>query len=97
MADNLAEEVDECPLNWGRLHTYWDRENCPLYGVAGVHYSGIEVNGRTVGTFNIISWVSAVEGCLKQGSTVGECSALWGTWCISTLYTQTFLTCIHLT
>ena len=32
--DNLAEEVDECPLNWGRkvLLTYnWDRENSVIW------------------------------------------------------------------
>ena len=36
--DNLAEKVDECPLNRGRkvLFAYnWDRESCPLYEVAG--------------------------------------------------------------
>ena len=36
--DNPAEKVDECPLNRGRkvLFAYsWDRESCPLYGVAG--------------------------------------------------------------
>ena len=38
MVDNLAEKVDKCPLNRGRyvlLAYNWDRENCPLYGVAG--------------------------------------------------------------
>ena len=38
MVDNPAEKVDECPLNRGRkvLFAYnWDRESCPLYGVAG--------------------------------------------------------------
>ena len=36
--DNLAEIVDECPLNQGRyvLFAYnWEREKCPLYRVAG--------------------------------------------------------------
>ena len=34
MVDNLAEKVNECPLNRGRwvlLANDWDRENCPLY------------------------------------------------------------------
>ena len=58
--DNLAEKVDECPLNRGHkvLLVYnWDRENCPSYEVAGCCLS-IEVNGRTVGTFGIY------HGCL---------------------------------
>ena len=36
--DNLAEKVDECPLNQGSciLFEYnWEREKCPLYRVAG--------------------------------------------------------------
>ena len=44
MVDNPAEKVDECPLNRGRkvLFAYnWDRESCPLYGVAGVRYWGV--------------------------------------------------------
>ena len=39
--DNLAEKVDECPLNRGRkvlLAYNLYRENCPLYGV---RYSGV--------------------------------------------------------
>ena len=60
--NNLAKKVDECLLNRGR-RVYiaccnWDRENCPLYGVAGCPlFRGclsIEVNGRTVGTFRIM-------------------------------------------
>ena len=65
MADNLAEKVDKCPLNWGLqvLFSYnWDCENCPLYRVAGCPlFRGclsVEVNGRTVGTFSIY------HGCL---------------------------------
>ena len=34
MVDNLAKKCDECPLNV-RLAYNWNRENCPLYGVAG--------------------------------------------------------------
>ena len=44
MVDNLAENIDECPLNWGRqvLFAYnWDSENCPLYRVVCVRYSGV--------------------------------------------------------
>ena len=47
----------------------WDHESCLLYGVAGCPLFrdclSIEVNGRTVGTFRIVSYirVSAVEGC----------------------------------
>ena len=78
MVDNLAEKVDECPLNRGRyvLFAYnWDRESCLLYGAAGCPlFRGclsIEVNGRRVGTFRIVRYivgvrclgVSAVEGC----------------------------------
>ena len=57
--DNLAEKVDECPLIGVIeycLRTIWDRENCPLYGVAEcLLFRGclsIEVNGRTVGIFS---------------------------------------------
>ena len=63
--DNLAEKVDECPLNRGHcvLFAYnWDCENRPLLGVVGYPLSrgclSIEVNGRAVGTFRI------VRGCL---------------------------------
>ena len=51
----------------------WDRENCPLYGVAGCPlFRGclsIEVNGRTVRTFRFVRyiWVSAVEGYPLSG------------------------------
>ena len=45
----------------------WDRENCPPYGVAGCllfrDCLSIEVSERTVRTFKIVRWVSAVEGC----------------------------------
>ena len=82
MVDNLAEKVNECPLNRGRwvlLAYNWDRENCPLYRVAGyLLFRGcvsIEVNGRAVGTFRIVryivgvrySGVSAIQGCPLSG------------------------------
>ena len=38
MVDNPTEKIDECPLNRGRYVLfvyYWEREKCPLYGVAG--------------------------------------------------------------
>ena len=87
MVDNLAEKVDECPLNRGRevlLAYNWDRESCPLYGVAGCPlFRGclsIEVNGRAIGTFRTVryivgvrySGVSTIQGCplIKRGSTV---------------------------
>ena len=80
MVDNLAEKVDECLLNWGHcvLLTYnWDRENCPLYGVPGcLLFRGclsIEVNGRAVGTFIIVSCIVGVHYSgvsVKRGSTV---------------------------
>ena len=58
MEDNLAEKVDECPLNW-------DCEKCPLYGVAGCPlFKGclsIEVNGRTVWTFRIVRYIVGVR------------------------------------
>ena len=37
-SSNVAEKVDECPLNQDRyvLFVYnWEREKCPLYGAAG--------------------------------------------------------------
>ena len=68
MVDNLAKKVDECPLNRDRqvLFAYiWDRESCPLYGVAGCPlfrgYLSIEVNGRTVGTFGIVRYIVDVR------------------------------------
>ena len=80
MVDNLAEKVDECPLNRGRrvLLVYnWDHKNCPLYGVAGCPlFRGclsIEVNGRTIGTFRIVCYImcSCFSGVsIKRGSTV---------------------------
>ena len=78
--DNLVEKVDKCPLNRGRciLLVYnWDRENCPLYGVAGYPlFRGclsIEVNGRTVGTLRIVHYIVDVRFSgvsVKRGSTV---------------------------
>ena len=77
---NLAEKVDKCQLNRGRwvlLAYNWDRENCPLYGVAGCPlFRGclnIEVNGRTVGTFRIVHYIMGVRfsgKSVKRGSTV---------------------------
>ena len=68
MVDNPAEKVDECPLNRGRyvLFVYnWDRESCPLYGVAGCPLLrgclSIEVNRRTVGTFRIVRYIVGVR------------------------------------
>ena len=68
MVDNLAKKVDKCPLNRDRyvLFAYnWDRESCPLYGVARCPlFRGclsIEVNGRTVGTFRIVHYIVDVR------------------------------------
>ena len=82
MVDNLAEKVDECPLNWGRcvlLAYNWDRENCPLYGVVGcLLFRGclsVEVNGRAVGTFRIVHYIVGVRYSgvsVKQSSTVSK-------------------------
>ena len=44
MLDNLAEEIDKCPLNRGCyvLFVYnWEHKRCPLYGVAGCLLSGV--------------------------------------------------------
>ena len=80
MVANLAEKVDECPPNRGRLVLLvynWDRKNCPLYRIAGCPlFRGclsIEVNGRTVGTFRIARYIMGVrfsEVSVKWGSTV---------------------------
>ena len=82
MVDSLAEKVDECPLNRDRcLRTIavrtCDRENCPLYGVAGCPlFRGclsIEVNGRAIGTFRIDRYIVGVSYSgvsVKRGSTV---------------------------
>ena len=66
--DNLAEKVDECPLNWDRkvlLAYNRDRKNCPSYGVAGCPLLrgclSIEVNGRTVRTFGIVRYIVGVR------------------------------------
>ena len=63
MVDNLAIKVDECPLNQCFLSINWDCESCPLYGVVWCplfrHYLSIEVNGRTVGTFRIVHYISS--------------------------------------
>ena len=102
MVDNLAEKVDECPLNRVSLLSRregasnnmkvlrtplnrgchvnllaynWDRENCPLYGVAGcpLFRASIEMNGRRVGTFIIVHYIMGVcfsEVSVKRDSTV---------------------------
>ena len=63
--DNLAKKVDDCPRNRDRKAYNWDRESCPLYGVAGCPlFRGclsIEVNGRTVGTFGIVRYIVGVR------------------------------------
>ena len=45
MVDNLAENVDECPLNWCPyvLFVYkWERKKSVQYTeLRGVHYSGV--------------------------------------------------------
>ena len=60
---NLAEKVDKCLLNLF-VHN-WDHKNCLLYGVVGCllfrGYLSIEVNGKTVGPFEIICYI---VGCL---------------------------------
>ena len=68
MVDNLAEKVDKCPLNRGRqvLFAYnWDRKSCPLYRVAVYplfrRCLSIKVNGRTVGTFQIVRYIVGVR------------------------------------
>ena len=55
----------------------WDRENCPLYGVAGCPlFRGclsIEVNGRAIRTFRIVLYIVGVHYSgvsVKRGSTV---------------------------
>ena len=80
MVDNLAEKIDECPLNRSRVVLFaysWDRESCPLYGVAGCPlFRGclsIEVNGRAVRTFRIVRYIVGVRYSgvsVKRGSTV---------------------------
>ena len=80
MVDNLAEKVDECPLNRGRcvlLAYNWDHENWPLYRVVGCPlFRGclsVEVNGRAVGTFRIVRYIVGVRYSgvsVKRGSTV---------------------------
>ena len=72
MVDNLAEKIDEFAYSW-------DRESCPLYGVAGCPlFRGclsIEVNGRAVGTFRIVRYIVGVcySGVsVKRGSTVND-------------------------
>ena len=80
MVDNPAEKINRVSANrgcWVVLAYNWDRENCPLYGVAGCPlFRGclsIEVNGRTVGTFRIARYIIDVRFSgvsVKRGSTV---------------------------
>ena len=65
------------PLNRVLLAYNWDRENCPLYGVAGCPlFRGclsIEVDGRAIGTFRIVRYIVGVSYSgvsVKRGSTV---------------------------
>ena len=80
MVDNLAEKVDECPMNWGRyvlLMYNLDPENSLLYGEERCPLFrsclSIEVNGRTAGTSRIALHIVGVR-CygvpLLWGSTV---------------------------
>ena len=88
MVDNLAEKVNDCPLNRGRwvlLAYNWDHESCPLYRVAGCLLFGgclsIEVNGRTVGTCRIVRYIVGVRFSgvsVKRGSTVYNYGTLTG-------------------
>ena len=68
MVNNVAEKVNECPLNQGHqvLFPYnWDRKNRLLYGVVGcLLFRGClsnEVNERTVGTFKIVCYIMDVH------------------------------------
>ena len=68
MVDNLAEKVDECPLNRGRLHTIGTTKllhrvaMCPLFRGC----LSTEVNGRTVGTFEIVRYIMGVHALLRS-------------------------------
>ena len=69
----------------------WDRESCPLYGVAGCPlFRGclsIEVNGMAVGTFRIVRYIVGVRYSgvsVKRGSTV--CMYVCMCICIRTSY-----------
>ena len=104
MVDNLAEKVDECPLNRGRwvlLACNWDRENCPLYGVAGCPlFRGlsIEVNGMPVGTFRIVCYIMGVRYSgvsVKRGSTVdNHVSDLTGPFSYCAQFIATHIVCL---
>ena len=81
MVDNLAEMVNECPLNRGRwvlLAYNWDRGNCLLYGVVGCPlfrgYLNIEVNGRAIGTFRIVRYI---VGAYYSGASVKRASTVF--------------------
>ena len=74
----------------------WDRESCPLYGVAGCPlFRGclsIEVNGRAIGTFRIVRYIVGVRFSgvsVKRGSTVVNtitCTAAPRVWHFSASY-----------
>ena len=66
----------------------WDRENFPLYRVAGCPiFRGclsIEVNGRAVGTFRIVRYILGVHYSgvsVKWGSTLLICCLTFQTQC----------------
>ena len=76
MVHNLAEKVDECPLNRGCKVFFvqnWDCKNCPLCGVVGCSLFKFWSDGRTVETFSIVCYIVGVH-CwgmfVKRGSTV---------------------------
>ena len=67
MVDNLAEKVDECPLNRGRLHTIGTTKSAtPSSNVSAVQgLLEYEVNGRTVRTFRIVCTIKA-KCCFRK-------------------------------
>ena len=77
MVDRLAEKVDDCLLNWGRLVLLaynWDRKNCPIHGVAGCPLCrGCLSMERQSGLFIIVRYIVGVHYSgvsVKRGSTV---------------------------
>ena len=77
MVDSVGEKVDECLLNRGRLVMLaynWDRENCPIYGVAGCPLCrGCLSMERQSGLFIIVRYIVGVHYLgvsVKRGSTV---------------------------
>ena len=70
MVDNLAERIDECPLNQGCyvLLCTIGSEKCSLYGVAGCPLfrvsNVLKSMEKWVGTFSpLYRGLSTVEGC----------------------------------